>query len=231
MTSSIIWLLPTLPLDLVLAPSIDLPPEQECKITLGNASWPFPAGHGALSSLPSSPLTGGVSVPMATGRSTIKFGQAVIQPVTFVPPAMDYSFFKKPISTNVSAPQKGWGAPSASSSPLLKEPHMLPLDTPDITKPLTDLVVLIEDDDDDDDRTFTPHKMDSSKLRDVCENSMWQGAPPAKKAWTKSPVAQKLRSCKASHTSWDEREKCEESRKGPEYKEMHYLTFAPVTEL
>ena len=87
-----------------------------------------------------------------------------------MPPATDYPFFKKPISTNVPAPQKGWGAPSASSSPLLKEPHMLPLDNPDITKPLADLAVLIEDDDDDD-RTFTPHKMDSSKLRDVCESS------------------------------------------------------------
>ena len=34
-----------------------------------------------------------------------------------------------------------------------------------------------------------------------------------------------------SHTSWDGWEKHEESRKGPEYKEMHYLTFALVTEL
>ena len=68
---------------------------------------------------------------------------------------MDYSFFKKPISTNVPAPQKGWGASSASSSPLLKEPHTLPQDNPDITKPLTDLVVLIEDDDDDDGGMFT----------------------------------------------------------------------------
>ena len=34
-----------------------------------------------------------------------------------------------------------------------------------------------------------------------------------------------------SRTSWDEQGKCEESRKGPEYKEMCYLTFAPVTEL
>ena len=76
--SSIIWLVPTLSLDLALVPSIDLPPEKECKITLGNASRPFPAGHGASSSLPSLPLTGGVSVPVATGRSTIKFGQAVI---------------------------------------------------------------------------------------------------------------------------------------------------------
>ena len=78
LTSSIIWLVPTLPLDLVPAPSIDLPPEKECKITLGDASRPFQAGYGALSSLPSSPLTGGMSAPAATGRSTIKFGQAMI---------------------------------------------------------------------------------------------------------------------------------------------------------
>ena len=78
LTSSIIWLVPTLPLDPVLVPSIDLPPEKECKITLGDTSSPFPAGHGASSSLPSLPLTGGVSAPTATGRSTIKFGQAMI---------------------------------------------------------------------------------------------------------------------------------------------------------
>ena len=185
--SSIIWLVPTLPLDLVLVPSIDLPLEKECKITLGDTSRPFPAGHGALSSLPSTPLTGGMGVPAATGRSTIKFGQAVIQPIAFVPPTMDYPFFKKPISTNVPAPQKGWGAPSASSSLLLKEPHMSPLDNPDITKPLVDLAVLIEGDDDDD-KMFTPQKMDSLKLRDVHKSSKWQGSPPAKKAWTESLV-------------------------------------------
>ena len=106
---------------------------------------------------------------------------------------------------------------------------MLPLDNLDITKPLKDLVVLIEDDDDG--RMFTPHKMASLKLRDVHESSKWQGSPPAKKAWTESPVAQKSRSCKASHTLQHEWEKCEESRKGLEYKEMCYLTFAPVMEL
>ena len=125
-----------------------------------------------------------MSAPTAAGRSTIKFGQAVIQPVTFTPPSMDYSFFKKPVSTDVPAPQKGWGAPSASSSPLLKEPHTLPPDTLDTTKPLTDLAVLIEDDDNDDDRTFTPHKMDSSKIKDVLRSSKWWGSPPAKKAQT-----------------------------------------------
>ena len=233
LTSSIIWLVPTLPLDLVLVPSIDLLPEKECKITLGDALRSFPAGHGALSSLPSLPLTGGVSAPMATGRSTIKFGQAMIQPVTFVPPATDYSFFKKPVSTDVPAPQKGWGAPSASSSPLFKEPHMSPPDTLDITKPLTGLAVLIEDDDDNDDNdgTFAPGKTEPSNIRDVHEGSKWQGSPPAKKAWTKSLVDQKSKSSKASHTLQDEWEKCEESRKGPEYKEMRYLTFALVTEL
>ena len=142
---------------------------------------------------------------------------------------MDYPFFKKPVSTDVPTPQKGWRAPSASSSPLFKEPHTLPLDNLDITKPLADLVVLIEDDDDNE--MFTPHKTDSSKLRDVHESSKWWGSPPAKKAWTTSLVPQKTKSHKASHTLWDEWEKHEESRKEPEYKEMHYLTFAPVTEL
>ena len=90
-----------------------------------------------------------------------------------MPPATDYSFFKKPVSTNVPAPQKGWGAASASSSPLLKEPHMSPPDTQDITKSLTDLVALTEDDDgnDDDDGTFAPGKTDPSGTRDIHEGS------------------------------------------------------------
>ena len=83
LTSSIFQLVPTLPLDPVLVPSIDLPLEKECKITLGDVSQPFPVGHGAMSSLPSSPLTGGVSAPTVAGRSTIKFGQTMIWPVTF----------------------------------------------------------------------------------------------------------------------------------------------------
>ena len=113
LTSNIIQLVPTLPLILAVAPSIDLPLEKECRITLGDPLRHFPAGHGA----PSLPLTGGMGVPVATSRSTIKFGQAVIQPIAYVPPATDYPLFKKPLSTNVPAPQKGWGAPSASSSP------------------------------------------------------------------------------------------------------------------
>ena len=172
LTSSILHLLPTLPLDLVLAPSTDLPPEKEW-ITLGDASWAFPVSQSIMSSLPSSPLTGGASAPTVTGRSTIKFGQAVIRPITFTQPAMDYPFFKKPVSTNVPTPQKGWGTPSVCSSPLLKEPHTSPQDTPDLTKSLTDPSVLTEDEggDGDDDETPAPDRMDSSNTKDVHESS------------------------------------------------------------
>ena len=107
LTSSILHLVPTLPLDPVLAPSIDLPLEKECKITLGNALWAFPVSQSIVSSLPSSPLTRGASAPTVAGRSTIKFGQAMIRPITFTQPAMDYPFFKKPVSTNVPTPKKG----------------------------------------------------------------------------------------------------------------------------
>ena len=56
-------------------------------------------------------------------------------------------------------------------------------------------------------------------------------SPPAKKPQTESLGTQKSKSRKVSHTSWDEWGKHEESRKGPEYKEMCYLMFTPVTEL
>ena len=53
---------------------------------------------------------------------------------------------------------------------------------------------------------------------------------PLLRNWTESLGTHKLKSHKMSHTSQDEWGKCEESRKGPKYKEMHYLTFALVTE-
>ena len=74
LTSSILCLVPALPLDLVLAPSIDLPPEKECKITLGDASQAFPVSQSIVSSLPSLPLTRGAGAPTVARRSTIKFG-------------------------------------------------------------------------------------------------------------------------------------------------------------
>ena len=157
----------------------------------------------------------------------------MIRPVTFAQPTMDYPFFKKPVSTNVPTPQKGWGAPSASSSPLLKEPHTSPPDTLDLTKSLTDPSVLTKDEggDDGNDKTPASGKMDSSNIKDIHKSSKQQESSPTKKVWTKDPGAQKLKSCKASHTSWDEQGKCEGSRKGLEYKQMCYLTFAPVMEL
>ena len=173
LTSSILHLVPTLPLEAVLAPSIDLPLEKECKITLGDASRDFPMSQSIMSSLPSSPLTAGASAPMVTGRSTIKFGQAMIWPITFMQPAMDYPFFKKPVSTNVPTPQKWWGAPSASSSPLLKGPCMSPQDTLDLTKSLTDPLVLTKDGggDDDNDKASAPDRMDSSNIKDIHKSS------------------------------------------------------------
>ena len=117
--------------------------------------------------------TGGVSAPTVTGRSTIKFGQVMTWPVTFVQPTMDYPFFKKPVSTNVPTPQKGWGAPSASSSPLLKEPHTSPPDTLDLTKSLTDPSVLTKDEggDDGDDKMPAPGRTDSSNIKDIHKSS------------------------------------------------------------
>ena len=177
LTSGILCLVLTLPLNPVLAPSIDLPPEKECKITLGNISQNLPMSQSIVSSLPSSPSTGGASAPMVAGRSTIKFGQAMIWPITFMQPAMDYPFFKKPVSTHVSIPQKGLGTPSACSSPLLKESCTSPQDTPDLTKSSTDPLVLIEDeggnddDDDDDDEVPAPDRMDSSNIKGVCKSS------------------------------------------------------------
>ena len=48
---------------------------------------------------------------------------------------------------------------------------------------------------------------------------------------TEDSGTQKLRPRKASHTSRDEWDKREGSKKGLEYKQMHYLMFALVTEL
>ena len=175
LTSSILCLVPTLPLDPVLTLTIDLPPEKECSITLGDASWNVPASQNIVSSLLSSPLTGGASAPTVSGRSTIKFGQAVIWPVTFMQPALDYPFFKKPASTNISTPQKVWGTPDACSSPLLKESHTSPQDTLDLTKSSTEPLVVIEDvvgdDDDNEDEVPAPDRLDSSNMKGVHERS------------------------------------------------------------
>ena len=175
LTSSILHLVPTLPLDPVLMPTIDLPPEKECRITLGNALWNIPMGQNIMSSLPSSPLTRGASAPTVAGRSTIKFGQAVIWPVMFTQPALDYPFFKKPTSTPISTLQKGWGTPDACSSPLLKGSCVSPEDTPDLTKSSTEPLVVIKDvvgdDDDNEGEVPAPDRSGSLNVKGICETS------------------------------------------------------------
>ena len=231
LTSNILWLVHNLPLNPVLVPCIDLPLEKECRIILGEALRSVPASHGALSSLPSSPLTGGMGASASSGRPTIKFSQAMIRPITHMPPAMDYTFFKKPLPVEVPAPPKGWGTLGATRSPMSKAPPKSSLDDLDTAEPMMDLMVRVED---DNDKTFAPCKMDSSKLREAHRSSKWQGSPPAKKACTKCPASwktSKSKSHKASHTLRDEWEEREGSRKEPKYKEMCYLTFAPVMKL
>ena len=235
LTSSILCLVPTLPLNPVLTPAIDLPLEKECRITLGNTSQNVPTSQNIMSSLPSSPLTRGASAPTVAGRHTIKFGQAVIWPVTFTQPALDSSFFKKPTSTPISMPQKVWETPDAHSSPLLKESRASPWDTPDLTQSSTEPSVVIEDvasdDDEEEDKTPAHDRSGSSKVKGIHKSSKQQESPPAKKARTEDSGARKLKSCQVSNASQDERGKCDDSKKGPDYKEMHYLMFAPVSEL
>ena len=55
LTSNILCLVPTLPLDPVQTLTINLPPEKECRITLADASRNIPASQNIVSSLPSSP--------------------------------------------------------------------------------------------------------------------------------------------------------------------------------
>ena len=78
--SSVLHLVPNLPLGPVLTPTINLPAEMECRIILGDAPWGVSVSQHIVSSLPSSPLTGGAGAPTVAGSSTIRFGQAVTQP-------------------------------------------------------------------------------------------------------------------------------------------------------
>ena len=116
-----------------------------------------------MSSLPSSPLTGGPSAPTVAGSSTIKFGQAVTQPVTSTQPG--YPFFKQPASTPILTPQKGCGTPYACSSPLLKESSTSPEDTPVLTRPSAAPSVIIEDVIDNDDEASVPDKSRSLNVK------------------------------------------------------------------
>ena len=94
--------------------------------------------------------------------------------------------------------------------------------------------VLIEDEgvnEDDDDEAPTPDRMGSSNVKGIHKSSKQRESPPVKKVQTEDLGAWKPRSHKVSCTSWDKRSKCDGSKKGPDYKQMHYLMFTLVTEL
>ena len=116
LASNVLQQVPTLPLNLVLMPCIDLPLEKECRIVSGEMPRSLPLSYSAPGSLPSLPLTGSTTGP----ASTTRFGQAIIQPVTHIQPAVDYSFCKKPLPINVSAPPTEWKSPEASNTPLIQ---------------------------------------------------------------------------------------------------------------
>ena len=160
--SSIMHLVPPLPLNPVLTPTIDLLPEGQCRIILGDVPQSVSAGQN-VSSLPSSPLTGGPGASMVAGSSTIKFSQAVTRPVASMQPG--YPFFKQPVSIPISTPQKGCGTPYAHSSPLLKESSASPEDTPDLIRPSAAPSVIIEDVIDDDNEVSVPDKSSSSNVK------------------------------------------------------------------
>ena len=90
---------------------------------------------------------------------------------------------------------------------------------------------VVGNDDDDEDEVPAPDRSGSSNVKGICETSKQRESPPAKKARTEDSEARKPRSRKVSRASWDERDKWDGSKKGLDYKQMHYLTFALVSEL
>ena len=162
--SSILHLVPNFPLSPVLTPTIDLPAGMECRIVLGDAPRSISAGQHVVSSLPSSPLTGGAGAPTVAGSSTIRFGQAVTQPAAFMQPG--YPFFKQPASTPISTPQKGCGTPYPRNSPLLKESSASPEDLAK-SSAVSSVVINVVDDD----KASVPDKSCSSNMKGTHEGS------------------------------------------------------------
>ena len=162
--SSVLRLVPNLPLSPVLTPTIELPVGMECRMVLGDAPWSIPTGPHIVSSLPSSPLTGGAGTPTVAGSSTIRFGQAVTQPAAFTQPG--YPFFKQPASTPISTPQKGCGTPYPCTSPLLKESSASPEDLAKSSAVPSVVIDVV-----DDDEASVPDKSRSSNMKGTQEGS------------------------------------------------------------
>ena len=227
LASNVLWLVPTLPLNLVLMTCMDLPPE-EYRIVSGEMPRSFPSGPSIPSLLPSSPLMGSTVASSPAMRSTIRFSQAVIQPVTHVSPAVDFSFFKKPVPAEVSTLPVGWKSLGASSIPWVKTPLQALEENLGKAAPTVDLMGC------DDEELLTPCKESSSGSKEIQGSSKCWGSPPTKKACMDSSGSHKgsrSKSCKSSCTSWNKWGDCRSSTKEPEYKQIHYLMFTPMTDL
>ena len=133
------------------------------------------SGPSAPSLLPSSSLTGSTGGLSSAMRSTIRFGQAVIWPITHVSPAVDFGFFKKPLPTEVPAPPVGWESLGASSTPLARPPLQSSGEDLDRTDPTIDLTGC------KDNEFFVPCKENLSKSKEVHGSLKWQGSPPGKR--------------------------------------------------
>ena len=164
LASNVLQLVPTLPLNPVLTTCIDLPPEKGCRVVSVEVPRPLPAGASTPNPLPSLPLTGTTSGSGLTKRSTIRFGQAMIQPITHVPPAIDYGFFKKPLPVEVPPPSMGWKSLAALSTPLPKP--CIQTSWEDLNK--RDPIDLTGS---DEDNLFVPAKESSTKSKETHKGS------------------------------------------------------------
>ena len=179
LASNVLQLVPSLPLNPVLTACMDLPPKKECRIVSREMPRSPSSGPSTPGPLPSSPLTGTMGGLSPAKRSTIRFGQAVnavIWPITHISPAVDFSFFKKPLPVEVPMSPMRWKSLGASSTPLSK-PSIQTL-WKDLNR--TDLVDLMGCEDDD---MFTPCKEGSSKLKEAHGSSKCMESQPRRPAW------------------------------------------------
>ena len=83
----------------------------------------------------------------------------------------------------------------------------------------------------DNDEASVPVKSRSFNVKGTDEGSKQRESPPAKKVRTEDLEARKSKPRKVSRASQDERGRRDGFKKGPDYKQMRYLTFEPVSEL
>ena len=161
LASNVLHLVPTLPLNPVLVPCIDLSLEKECRIVSGETPRSLPLSHSALSLLPSSPLTGSTSGSMFTTRSTIRFGQAMIQPHYPCITSCRLCLLQEALACQGACTSNGMEVSRGPFTPLSKPPLQSSWEDLNNAEPTIDLTELNEDE------TFTPHKGSSSRLKEA----------------------------------------------------------------